>query len=245
MSAACTSEPISHLRLERYELHELPATERASVDAHLQRCPACSACLQALRASEVVLPPLPAPFELPMGRVPADLPEPLPRPRRVRVRGLAALGSGLALAAAALLGVRAWLEPPPRPSAGGSAGTAVKGGELALQLVRERGGDIARDPHAFSEGDRFVAAVTCAPPARVHAELVVVQAGETFFPLAPAGLQCGNLVQLPGAFELTGSAPADVCVVLADAPIDRTKLAGAPAEALPEPHRCVTVQPQR
>ena len=243
--SACTSQPISHLRLERYVLQELPVPERASVDAHLQSCPACRGSLQELRASEVVLPPLPAPGSPALGRVPAELPERSEPRNRARVVRLGAIGSGLALAAAALLGLRALLDQTPQPSAGGSAGTAVKGGEIALQLVRERGGDIAREPHAFSEGDRFAAAVTCAPPARVHADLVVYQAGETFFPLAAAELHCGNLVQLPGAFALTGQAPADVCVVLANAPIDRSRLSAARPETLPEPHACIVVQPER
>ena len=43
------------------------------------------------------------------------------------------------------------------------------------------------------------------------------------FPLAPVDGSCGNRVALPGAFRLTGDAPALVC--FAPAPIDRAQLA--------------------
>jgi hypothetical protein len=254
MSAACTSEPLSQLRLERYALSELPAAEHARIDAHLARCPACRQCLSELHASEPALRPLPAALpqlnELPEAARRIALPARHAR-SGVLARPPAAIAlrvaGGLALAAALLLALRAGLQTPPpalRDANGGDGGRRIKGGQLALELVRERGGDVARDPRTFGGGDRFAALVTCAPRAAPHWELVVFQGGEAFFPLdREQPLRCGNRVSLPGAFVLTGSAPANVCVVLGGAPLDRRVLGRGP-DALPAEHACTTVAPE-
>ena len=115
--------------------------------------------------------------------------------------------------------------------AGGLAIT--KGGELALALVRDRGGDIDLAPTRFRDDDRFKVVVTCAPGAALHAELVVFQAeragGQAVaaFPLAGRSLACGNRVAFPGAFRITGREPATVCLVLgAAAPPSRPVIIG-------------------
>jgi hypothetical protein len=257
MSAACTSEPVSQLRLERYALSELPAADHARVEAHLARCPACRQCLLELRASEPVMLPWPQELvrpqlnQLPLAAQRIELPArgPLrtaPSPLRTRLRASRALraAGGLALAAASVLALRAMLQSSPQDANGSDDGRAIKGGELALELVRERGGDVARDPRSFASGDRFAVLVTCPPPASAHWELVVFQAGEAFFPLdSTQPLHCGNRVSLPGAFTLTGAQPAQVCVVLDAAIIDRATLSRGP-DALPARHACTTVTPQ-
>lgn len=236
MSARCSGVALSQLKLERYLLAELPTAERSRVDTHLAACAACRACLDELRASEITMPPLPA---LPAADV--VLPSRWPgagRPLPVRAM---MIGSGLALAAAVLLALRTALVPGTMPGAVPAAG--IKGGELALELVRERGGDVAHDPRTFVDGDRFEALISCAPGQRVFWELAVFQDGQTSFPLARgAALACGNAVQLPGAFLLTGTAPATICALLApDAPIERGRVAGSRPEALPYEHACTVV----
>ena len=230
MSEHCIAEPISFLRLERHALGELVGAERASVQTHLSACASCRSCFDELRADEVALRPLPAPT--------AAVPKSSPRVRR---RAPAALAWAAALAAAAVvvLSLRAALAPAPVPP----ARKQIKGGELALELVRERAGDVLREPTTFAPGDRFSALVTCPQAAPMRWDLVVFQAGRAFFPLRPrAQLACGNHVALDGAFSLTGDATAIVCVVLdARAPIDREQVARGSASALPETSVCVSL----
>jgi hypothetical protein len=249
MSARCSGIAISQLKLERYLLAELPAAERAHVDAHLEGCVACRAGLDELRASEITMPPLPA-----APAVEIELPPRWPGAGRPLPTRAMMIGSGLALAAAALLALRVALAPPTPQAAVPADG--VKGGELALELVRERGGDVARDPGTFADGDRFEALVSCAPGPDSGAgasrrrpdvfwELAVFQEGKSFFPLAQGSrLACGNAVQLPGAFLLTGTAPATICVLVARvAAIDRARITGSRPEALPFEHACKLVTP--
>jgi len=230
MNEPCVDEPISFLRLERHLLDELEGSEQAEVVRHLDACPACRACFEQLRMSELALGPLPAPS---------------PRPAHTPVRSLRQrLGRPLAvvsaLAAAALVGLalRSATQPPAAPP----AHRFVKGGELALVLVRERGGVVSRDPEVFQPDDRFAALLTC-PPGRVHWELAVFQDGETFFPLrSDALLACGNQVSLEGAFRLTGDQPALVCAVIdARTEVSRTQLTSP--RALPETSACVELRP--
>ena len=157
---------------------------------------------------------------------------------------LPAAGSLLAVAAALLLFVRdtrgpALVSGATQPA----AANHTKGGELAVQLWREHDGSVVPDATTFSPGDRFEVRVSCAPDDTPHWDLVVFQGGEKFFPLQPvARLHCANHVTLPGAFSLTGTDSARVCVVLnADDSIDRTRL----SQALPATSRCVTLQPAR
>jgi hypothetical protein len=228
----CASQPISHLRLERYALQELPAAERAHVDQHLAQCSTCRQCFEALQANEIVLLSLPAALTVSAQRPRVTLPPP-----KSNLRRIGTIGAMLAAAAVALLVVRSTLSPdiwarPLPPS-------SIKGGEIALELVRERDGDTSFDrPHSYRSGDRFQVLVTCPPGAPMHWEAVVFQADEAFFPLSPgAPIACGNHIPLPGAFRLTGHKPTTVCVALdSSTPIDRARIT-KPA-ALPEQSVC-------
>ncbi|MBM4319692.1 MAG: hypothetical protein FJ125_06975 [Deltaproteobacteria bacterium] len=112
---------------------------------------------------------------------------------------------------------------------------AYKGGELALALQRERAGAVVNDPARYLGGDRFRLLATC-PPAEeeLRWEVVVFQGGEAFFPLSGGQrLRCGNAVPLPGAFRLTGSGTATICLIAgADLP-SRGSLARQGQTALP------------
>jgi hypothetical protein len=92
----------------------------------------------------------------------------------------------------------------------------VKGGEIAVALVRSRDGAVARDPSTHAPGDRFKALLTCAPGTEGRWHLLVVQAGQAFLPLYPFDVAvCGNELPFPGAFTLDGPSPATVCATRA------------------------------
>ncbi|HOX43420.1 MAG TPA: zf-HC2 domain-containing protein [Myxococcota bacterium] len=239
MTVACSGQPISWLALERYQLDELGAEARSAVEAHLAACPACRGCLERIRADgELALPPLPLPAQ------PAR-----PAPRLAWLRwAVPALG---ALAAACLLWLAPWAVttlvpdelPGPRVALEGGA-LGLKGGELALDLVRERAGAIDPQPAGFAPGDRFRALVTCPPPAQPYVELVVYQDAQASFPgSAGQRLACGNQVALPGAFRLTGAGEAHVCVVLSEDALARAALEpGLPGDLLGQA-ACVRLPP--
>ena len=200
MKLECIGEPVSWLRLERFALGELPAEERSRVRDHLERCPACQACLESIRAE------------------PAPVLRPLPSPTRAPARrGFVWLGAAAAVLASVLLVLLLW------PAAPGGHGMlpsriAVKGGELAVVLVRERAGATQQNPETFAPGDRFKALLTCPPPGEPAVELVVLQGGEVFFPLPLQRIACGNEVALPGAFSLDDDDEALVCLLVGDPP---------------------------
>ncbi|HKU42850.1 MAG TPA: zf-HC2 domain-containing protein [Polyangiales bacterium] len=212
----CIGEPISWLRLERYGLGELPADDRAHIDAHLEACPACRACWQTIAGdSQRALPPLAA------------------KVRKLPTRW-ARLGALAAAAAAIALALRLQ-GPHPEPPI---ARRSIKGGELALDLVRISGDGRLLDANGYTPADRFRVDITCPPGGASHAELVVYQDGRAFFPLDPARLECGNHRAMPGAFRIDGTSPALVCIALADGPLDRAGLA-AGFESLPELAACL------
>ena len=134
----------------------------------------------------------------------------------------------MAAAAAILVLVAMPREPQIRPAI-----VAVKGGEMALRIVREHAGPVATELDVFSAGDRFKAVVTCPPGERGH-RFIVFQAGEASEPLALSRLACANNVALPGAFSFTTTAPALACFVQSAAAIAR-------AEDLPRESVCVTI----
>jgi len=230
MSLHCSGEPVSWLRLERYHLGELPEQERVELTAHLKGCEACRASLEAIEGDDRALPPLPttesAPRESWLGN--------LFGPRWAPV---------LAAAAAVLLAVVLAPElergdlPPSR--------ITLKGGDLAISLVRERDGVVVEDPEAYRPGDRLQVRLTC-PEKRepTRWDVVVFQAGETLFPLAdPQPLRCGNKVMLPGAFRLTGGAPAAVCLIVGEELPARAELGGSGLAGLPRNAVCALLAP--
>jgi hypothetical protein len=168
------------------------------------------------------------------------LPVQLPTPTRARTW---TWPLGLVAAAAALvLALLPQLSKDSRPPA---ARVRIKGGELAIALVREHAATLANDPSVFAAGDRFEVRLSCPADLQVHWDVVVFQAGEAFFPLQPeAPLHCANGVTLPGAFELTGSAAASVCVQIdAARPIDRERVKRDGLSALSQSSACTALTP--
>ncbi|HUH01381.1 MAG TPA: hypothetical protein VML75_05255 [Kofleriaceae bacterium] len=226
----CTAEPVSWLRLERYALGETGTAEAASIAGHVEGCAACRSALASLD-EPIDLRPLPAAgpargwFE------------------RWRQYWLGAGAVTLAAAAAVLLIVlRPGRPAPPDRPAPPPARVAVKGGELAIDLVREHGGSTATDPSRFLEDDRFKVLVTC-PPGHRQVDVMIEQDGQRGFPLAAQGLACGNRIALDGAFRITGSwAPVTVCAIAPDrGRADRVLLRVTPLPKLANAV-CVTVR---
>lgn len=175
---------ISWLDLERYQLGELDAAAAARVKDALQTDAALRAKLETIAGDARPMPPLKLPTRL---------------TKRSRWPWLAA---PLAAAAALVLYLHEPAIPPSR--------THVKGGELALEIVRDREGT---DLSAFVPGDRFKAFVTCPPGERGY-RFVVTQGNESVEALDATAIDCGNRVALPGAFTLTTPEPAIACVSL-------------------------------
>lgn len=218
IEAACTGEPISWLRLERFALG---ATDDA-IAAHIAACPACSRCLDEIRGGDhaIGLPPL-------IGAPPA----------RTR-RWLAP--AWLIVAAAALAVVVVVRRDPDREPERADV-VRVKGvGEVVLGTVRERSGTIRDDMPSFAAGDRWKVVVTCPPAARAWIDVAVVDTHGVDYPLAPALVSCGNRVVVPGAFTITGSAANRICVRVdaGVAPLRAPPRAGDPGVA------CVTLYPE-
>jgi hypothetical protein len=232
MNLTCLDEPISYLRLERYLQDDIDDAERARVSTHLHGCAACRTCYEALRDEPIALLPLSLPSRVPV-----------PRQRdtwRAAARRAWPQLTAAALSIAALLVI--WLRGPeldqPRLPL---ARVHIKGGELALSLVREHAGTLAVEPRRFAAGDRFQVRVSCPPGEALYWDVLVLQGGEAFFPLTPrARLQCGNGITLPGAFQLDGAEPASVCVVVQPtAALDRARVVREAARALPAATACV------
>jgi hypothetical protein len=232
MSALCKGNSPSWLTLELYHLGELPGSNRAEVEAHLDDCPCCRECLEQIRVDEnTELAPL--------------------RPVTVRDKHLVRVRpswivASLAAACAVLL-VVFLLPGGPRKDRSGLAPApsriAFKGGELTIVLVRERDGATLNDPETFMPGDRFKVLVTCPPGEELFWDLAVFQNGQTDFPLDPAEvIACGNRVPLPGAFQITGRAAADVCLLTAPQAIIRADIAANP-ERLPVNTVCLAIEP--
>lgn len=204
----CTGQPVSWLELELRALDELAPARAREVDAHLGACEACRTCLGRIESDRRALPPLPRPaLAGAAGRVGR---------RRWRWSVRLSLAGALVAAAAALLVV--WRVSGGGGGAGGAGSLAgVKGGDgLVVSLVRERAGTVTPDVTTFADGDRFEVLVTCGVRAPLLVDVVVFQGGRAYFPLAAARLACGNRVQVPGAFTLTGRQTAVVCVSARD-----------------------------
>lgn len=201
---------ISWLRLEQYHLGELGPEQRAEVEAALAADPETRARLDAIEADARALPPLD------LDRPDSGLPLPpedetLEAPRGEVVslsawRRAAAVAGVLAAAALALVLVR-----PPEPlHETPAARVAWKGGELAIDLDRQRDGQVQPHPTAFQPGDRFRVRLSC-PPGERDWVVRVEQGQELAEPLGAGTTGCGNGVVLPGAFTLDGLQDATVC----------------------------------
>jgi hypothetical protein len=253
----CIGEPISWLRLERHRLGELDAAERDRVAAHLAACAACAACAAEVGESPV-LPALAAPAPAPAVAGPVSS-STLTRIRRA-LFGAHRAGAFAAVAAlAALVLVVTARARPPHPKVGLSTGWSTGwstgpsstlpgikgGGDVAIEIVRERQGAIAHDATTFAPDDRFQVLVTCPAGRLLFWQLLVRDAQRTDFPLASAGpIPCGNRIPLPGAFRLSGAGPVDVCLVLGGDPLDRASLARVDAAQLGRRGACATLRPE-
>jgi hypothetical protein len=224
--SACVGVPVSWLRLERHALGEVDG----EVAAHVAACAACRAALATIEADDRPLPPLPVPAA--------------PRRRWSWWPRLAFAGGLVAAAAALILWVVIRRGEEPAMHAGSRV--RVKGGELVVSLVRERGGAVTFEPSRFAPGDRFKVRVTCSPGAAgdVAVDVVVFQDGAAAWPLAPARLACGNLVAVPGAFRITGAGPARICLAVAErGAVDRAAIEARGARGAEV--GCVGVEPER
>jgi hypothetical protein len=223
----CISEPVSWLRLERYALGESKDhEERSAVAAHLAVCEACRLCFETIEVdSKAELRPLSPVRSL--------------RARRDSLaRAGVAIGAGLALAAAAVIGVGRWTGRP------GDRGPGVKGDAVAFSLVRDDELLIAEAGGTFREHDRFKALVTCPPGMRARFEVVVWDKAGATFPLdVPPDLACGNDVPIPGAFRVTGTESVRVCLVWDEAAIDRQMLSRVADDAALSRAVCKVLQP--
>jgi hypothetical protein len=227
----CIGEPVSWLRLERYELGELPASDARAVATHLAECAVCRACFVHITADAR------GAIELGPDLEPPQRVAPPPSAAKRRSRLAAWLGGG-ALASAALA---AWLMVSQRAAAPHGS-PSVKGGELALELVRVDGAGRQLEATHFAPDDRWKALVSCAPGAEGRVAVLVFQDGETSLPLPPQPLEsCGNRRPLAGAFRLRGG-PAQVCVVRSEAPTSQLMAATSP-DALPGSHACLQLTP--
>ena len=226
----CTGEPVSWFALERLRLGELPPAERRAVEQHLAACAACAACLTEIDRP-LALPALPA--------------TPAAAAFWLRLRAWWSASHARIWAPAGIAAVLA-LFLLVRPKAlddtrmGGTL-AGVKGGGVALSLVRERDGAIDHGATTFAGRDRWKALVTCPAARVVFWDVVVFDGAAATFPLAPvAPIACGNHVPLPGAFRLDGGQPLEVCLLLAADPIDRARVTGHDERAT-----CVIVRPER
>jgi len=196
----CIGEPISWLRLEQFAL----GGADPAIAAHVAACAACRHCLDHIRGDRVALPALVMPTR------PAS-------PVRAAWRRWW-LAPALAAAAAAAILVVVLRPAPPAPEVADRV--AIKGiGEVALELVRERGGAIAFDAQHYAPGDRWKVVVSCAPDATGSLAIdVSVADGVTVdHPLPGARLACGNRVGVPGAFTVTGDRANRICARIATA----------------------------
>ena len=225
---------ISWLALERYFLGELEQGEKAQVELALETSGDLRQCLEWIR-SDVGRPLRPLPN---VSTAPAHS----NRAHRVdgwwrrdTWRGALALTAGVL---AVVGGWNVWNRAAVHP------GERLKGDQLSVQLVRHSGGTVAEDASVFAEGDLFKVRVTCSHAGAVSRQVSVFQGGEIFFPLpSEEPLHCGNQVLLPGAFRLTGAAPAIVCVGLDGDVVPPERLLKEGIAALPATASCTHVRP--
>jgi hypothetical protein len=233
-SHGCTGEPISWLRLERYRLGELSAGERDVIAAHIEACTVCAACLYESERS-LALPPLS------LGGQDSRLSH-----MRRLLAGPTPAGAFLRLAfagVALLLLVRPIGKPTKDELPSHRTGLGSKGGNVALDLVRERNGMVEHDATTFAPDDRWKVLLTCPTERMMFWDLVVVDGGQASFPLSPqAAVACGNRVPLPGAFRLFGAGPVTVCLVLASEPVDRNGLGPLDVTSLSDRGACTQLR---
>ena len=216
--------PVSWLDLERMALAELPAAQLPQVADAAQNDPATAAIAERISSDRRRLRPLPpVDHHAPAGRA---------QPRRRWQWALAMFATSAAVAAALLLFVRATgdqvsdraTDPATGPAIDrpttlefANAHTTIKGGDLAIALVRERAGHIVHEPNDFRPDDRFKVLITCPTDTPRHGQVRVYQGKGDGIPIdglidEQQPLPCGNRLALPGAFRLTGVQDAHICL---------------------------------
>ncbi len=197
----CIGTPISWLRLEQHHAGELTRAERKEIQAHLAACAACAACSAQIESDTLV----------PLAALPTTPPV-KPPARVLAFHRVVPVVAALAVAACILLFLRRGSDTNPRELDPLAART--KGGDISFVLVRDDEAVVAEAGGVYRDGDRWKALVTCPAGMQATWDLVVVENGETAYPLAPgAQLECGNAVPLAGAFRTTGHARMTVCLV--------------------------------
>jgi Putative zinc-finger len=217
MTVVADCHPVSWLRLERHALGELPPAEREIIAGHLEICAACRSCFEQIQSAN--LQPMPAlPIPVAVATSPAAKANWFSRKRAFAFAG--------ALVAALVLLVLPMLRPPKDVDVVAERRIHTKGGDVTWDLVRERNGSIATEPTSFGAADRFKVLLTCPPPLRLFADLVILQDGQTgrgvqdvqdvdvSFPGPPSVISCGNRVPFPQAFRITGRSRATVCLIV-------------------------------
>ena len=219
------STHVSWLMLERYWLGELGPDEQARVKLALEQSEELRHHLERIE-SDARLPLRPLP------------PPPAPKPRQ----GWWVIPSwrGLLLVTAAVVmvvnGWRLFNRPPSQER--------PKGDAAVLELVRESGGTMVEDASVFVDGDVFKVQLTCSRQGPVSWQLSVFQGREVFFPLPAAEpIHCGNRVSLPGAFRVSGTSPALVCIAFDEDIVPPERLAKEGIAALPAAAACVHLRP--
>jgi hypothetical protein len=247
----CIGEAVSWLRLEQHRLGELTAADAAAVEAHLATCPACAAC--AAETSE------PFTFSLP-NVVTREAFASGPRARTTSsLRSWRAeVSAGVVSAAAVAVAFVFLKQPAPVPGSRPSSVTfssrhtlsGSKGGDIAIELVRERRGDVVHGAHTFLAEDRWKVLVTCSAERVPFWDVVVEDGGQASFPLSPSSpIACGNHVALPGAFQLSAVSTKRLCVLFSGDPVDRRRFASGGSidldrDLAAEQAVCVTLRPE-
>jgi len=219
----CISTPLAWFVIEQYRAGDLDRAAAAETAHHLANCAACAEVYAYIENDSVSLPPLPVRLG-PQKKKRASLRVPYPI-----IIGLSA--------AAGLLFVL--LAAPPAALKAPSPVTATKGGDLAISLVRLRGHIETENPTGFEDGDRFRLLLTTPYEDDIPIEVVVFQGNEAFFPYpTPLTAPPGNHRGVDGAFTLSGSDDALVCVIAGESiPPRETLEAGGPSR-LPQNSVC-------
>jgi hypothetical protein len=178
---------LSALRLDRWMMGELDATDTEAVGTHVSSCASCSTALAGMRGVREEVRAFP---------IPAALTRPAPR-RRVPTAAVA--GLGLALAASLVLVLRS---PP--------AAERAKGSGLALTMYVQHGGEVRRAAPGehVSPGDAVRFAVSTPTTAYVAVlSLDPVGKASVYFPQAPraAEVRAGTEIPLPTGTRLDGT----------------------------------------
>jgi hypothetical protein len=145
----------------------------------------------------------------------------------------------------AYLAVQKWFEPSvPATNHTGMFHDGVKGGDMALKVIRSRGDITSHRPGTFNETDRFRFYVTTPiDTATSHpVEVTVFQGEDVFFPYARRlALPQGNLRALPGSLRFSGRQPVQICISVGSDIPSRNHIRQMKKKALPKTTVCTAL----